>query len=69
MNNDDSNVDIIILQLYLSVCSVLCSTGENIAVFVWEQLEKELGPQAARLHEISLEETENNTFVYRGEKT
>ena len=45
------------------------STGENIAVFVWESVGEALGEKAKLLHEVAVEETENNTFTYRGEVT
>lgn len=43
------------------------STAENIAVFVWEQMKTALGEKARLLYEVAIDETDNNTFVYRGE--
>lgn len=43
------------------------STSENIAVYIWDQLKVSLGSSAGLLYEVSLHETENNTFIYRGE--
>ena len=36
-------------------------------MFLWEELKKKLEEKAALLHEVTLDETENNTFTYRGE--
>ena len=46
---------------------MLCSTSENLAVFIWDQMKISLGPISDLLHEVCLHETENNTFIYRGE--
>mmetsp|Transcript_15856 Transcript_15856/g.44905 ORF Transcript_15856/g.44905 Transcript_15856/m.44905 type:complete len:96 (+) Transcript_15856:406-693(+) len=56
-----------------TVCSRLCirllartgrpSTAENIAVYVWEQLQPHLG---GLLFQVKIEETENNFAIYRG---
>ena len=43
------------------------STAENITLFVWEKLKLALGEKAGLLYQVSIDETENNTFVYRGE--
>jgi len=43
------------------------STTENVAVFIWEQLSRELGDKSTLLHEVCVHETENNVFIYRGE--
>jgi len=56
-----------LLFCFYSLCLSL-STGENIAVFIWKQMEEGLGDRSSLLFEVSLDETENNTFVYRGEK-
>mmetsp|Transcript_15855 Transcript_15855/g.44903 ORF Transcript_15855/g.44903 Transcript_15855/m.44903 type:complete len:142 (+) Transcript_15855:171-596(+) len=39
------------------------STAENIAVYVWEQLQPHLG---GLLFQVKIEETENNFAIYRG---
>jgi 6-pyruvoyltetrahydropterin/6-carboxytetrahydropterin synthase len=41
-------------------------TAENIAIGIWRQLEDKVTP--ARLARISLNETERNRVVYRGEQ-
>merc|ERR1711934_239660 len=42
------------------------STAENIAVYIWKQLKDTLRcPEL--LYEVKLEETENNSVLYRGE--
>eukprot|EP00762_Andalucia_godoyi_P006370 ANDGO_05882.mRNA.1 6-pyruvoyl tetrahydrobiopterin synthase len=46
------------------------STTENVAVFAWESIASELAAQGfdqSLLHEIRVDETENNSFVFRGE--
>lgn len=45
----------------------VCSTAENISVFVWRQLKEALGEKSGLLYEVVIEETENNAFAYRGE--
>lgn len=42
-------------------------TAENIAVFVWEQLENELKKDNCRLYEVEVWETKTSGIVYRGE--
>lgn len=41
------------------------STAENIAVYMWQELEKVL--PRGELHEIVLRETDANVAIYRGE--
>ncbi|XP_061078671.1 6-pyruvoyl tetrahydrobiopterin synthase [Conger conger] len=41
------------------------STSENLAVYIWNNMEKVLPPSL--LYEVKLHETENNIVVYRGE--
>ena len=43
------------------------STSENLAIFIWQQLSQSLGDKGHLLYEVLIEETPNNTFVYRGE--
>ena len=42
------------------------STSENIAVFIWNSLEKRL-PDRVQLHCIKLHETDKNIVEYKGE--
>ncbi|XP_037072013.1 6-pyruvoyl tetrahydrobiopterin synthase-like [Pollicipes pollicipes] len=42
------------------------STAENIAVFIWESMQKHL-PDGVAMHEIKLFETDKNVAVFRGE--
>lgn len=42
------------------------STSENIAVFIWNSLEKRL-PDLVQLHCIKLHETDKNIVQYKGE--
>ncbi|XP_038073181.1 6-pyruvoyl tetrahydrobiopterin synthase-like [Patiria miniata] len=42
------------------------STAENIAVFIWDQVRKEL-PNPGLLYEVKLHETNNNIVYYRGD--
>ena len=58
----------IYLSLSLSLSSPLhSSTSENLAIFIWQQLSQSLGDKGHLLHEVLIEETPSNTFVYRGE--
>lgn len=41
------------------------STTENLAVYIWDSMEKLL--PASLLYEIKIHETDNNIIVYRGE--
>lgn len=41
------------------------STAENIAVFIWDQLEKDISKDL--LYEVKLYETDKNVVYYRGE--
>ena len=43
------------------------STSEHLTVFIWQQMSRTLGDKGHLLYEVLVEETPNNTFVYRGE--
>jgi 6-pyruvoyltetrahydropterin/6-carboxytetrahydropterin synthase len=43
-------------------------TAENIAVFVWDELEKSLERDNCRLYEVEVWETRTSGVVYRGDK-
>ncbi|KAJ3092284.1 hypothetical protein HK102_008936 [Quaeritorhiza haematococci] len=43
------------------------STAENIALFIWDNMQRHLPPNAGALYEVRLHETDNNVVVYRGE--
>lgn len=43
------------------------STTENVAVFIWDNLQQLL-PQGL-LHKVEVHETEQNVVVYKGEET
>ncbi|AIY86462.1 MULTISPECIES: 6-carboxytetrahydropterin synthase QueD [unclassified Thermotoga] len=43
-------------------------TTERIAIWIWDQLSKEMEKRGVRLHEIELWETETSGVVYRGER-
>ncbi|NWT15381.1 PTPS synthase, partial [Vireo altiloquus] len=47
--------------------SEVVSTTENVAVFIWDNLQKLL-PQGI-LHKVEVHETEKNVVVYKGEQT
>lgn len=50
------------------VYSLVSSTTENLAVFLWESIKKHLPPSDAyELHELKVYETDKNIVVYRGE--
>lgn len=42
------------------------STTENLAVFIWKQLQL-LMPEQSILYEVKIYETDKNTVIYRGE--
>jgi 6-pyruvoyltetrahydropterin/6-carboxytetrahydropterin synthase len=44
------------------------ATTENLAVAIWDQLKEPVSREGAELHCIKIEETENNTIEYYGEK-
>ncbi|CAH4031320.1 6-pyruvoyl tetrahydrobiopterin synthase [Pieris brassicae] len=44
------------------------STTENLAIFIWDQLQK-LMPKPQLLHEVKILETEKNHVVYHGGTT
>lgn len=41
------------------------STTENLAVYIWERM-KETMERPELLYEVEIQETENNSVVYRG---
>ncbi|XP_006026717.2 6-pyruvoyl tetrahydrobiopterin synthase [Alligator sinensis] len=43
------------------------STTENVAVFIWENLQKRLPP--GTLYKVKVYETDQNIVVYKGEET
>eukprot|EP00054_Salpingoeca_dolichothecata_P024667 m.168911 g.168911 ORF g.168911 m.168911 type:complete len:203 (+) comp25093_c1_seq1:554-1162(+) len=43
------------------------STCENVAVFIWDNMQAQLREQAGLLHEVRVHETAKNIAVYRGE--
>ena len=44
------------------------ASTENIAIAIWEELERPIRELGAELHCVKLEETENNFVEYYGEK-
>jgi len=42
------------------------STVENIAVFVWKQLEPLMAKESAKLYKVKVNETENISATYKG---
>lgn len=56
--------------LPFQLCHFCCSppsTTENVAVFIWDNLQKLL-PQGM-LYKVEVQETEQNVVVYKGEET
>lgn len=49
----------------VSYFSNVVSTAENIAVFIWKQLEQEISKEL--LYEVKVHETEKNVVYFRGE--
>jgi 6-pyruvoyltetrahydropterin/6-carboxytetrahydropterin synthase len=56
------------LNLEVDFMKGLVATTENLAIAIWDELKEPLGEMGARLHRIRIEETENNTVEYYGEK-
>lgn len=54
------------LNLDVATFKNLNPTVENMAVVIWQMLEKKLA--SGLLFEVRLHETENNVAIYRGEK-
>ena len=58
---DHKNLDLDVEYFYDVV-----STTENVAIFIWEQMQKLL-PDPKLLFEVKVDETDKNTVYYRGE--
>jgi 6-pyruvoyltetrahydropterin/6-carboxytetrahydropterin synthase len=43
------------------------STTENVAVFIWNSIEKAVNSEDVKLFEVKIWETDKNIVVYRGE--
>jgi 6-pyruvoyltetrahydropterin/6-carboxytetrahydropterin synthase len=56
------------LNLEVDFMKGLVTTTENLAMAIWDELKEPLEEMGARLHHIRIEETENNTVEYYGEK-
>ena len=48
------------------VSTLFLSTTENLAVYIWDELQKDL--PANLLYEIKIHETDKNVVYYRGEE-
>ena len=51
----------------MNASSSLFSTTENLCIYVWDQMTRELKDNRKLLYEVCIHETENNIFFYRGE--
>ena len=60
VDHKNLNLDVPFLQ------GMIAST-ENLAVAVWNELEKDIAELGAQLHCIEIKETENNTVKYYGQ--
>lgn len=49
-------------------CLLQASTTENVAIYVWDQLQR-IMEKPQLLHEVKILETEKNHVVYRGGNT
>jgi 6-pyruvoyltetrahydropterin/6-carboxytetrahydropterin synthase len=47
--------------------SKIVSTTENVAVYIWNELEKTLGSHKHLLYKVVVHETDKNKFTYKGE--
>ncbi|XP_050403907.1 6-pyruvoyl tetrahydrobiopterin synthase [Patella vulgata] len=59
---DHKNIDLDVLYFNDKV-----STAENIAIFIWEQIDCRL--ETGLLYEVKLHETDKNTVCYRGDRS
>lgn len=50
---------------FLFVCLFSYSTTENVAVYIWDNLQKVL--PVGVLYKVKVYETDNNIVVYKGE--
>lgn len=59
---------LLLINVRLKYFFLQVSTTENLAIFIWDQLQKVMEkPQL--LHEVKILETEKNHVVYRGGST
>lgn len=56
------------LDLDIPYFKTAMSTGENISVYIWNEMEKLLPNGPAQLYEVKVKSTDKNSIVYRGEK-
>lgn len=56
------------LNLEVDFMKGINATTENLAVAIWNELEKPLREAGCELHCIRIDETENNTIEYYGKK-
>ena len=54
------------LDLDVDYFKNIVSTTENVAIFIWDQLERLL-PNPSILYEVKIHETDKNVVYYRGE--
>ena len=54
------------LNVDVDFMSGILPSTENLAVAVWDQLEKEISEHGCKLYSVKLFETENNFVEYRG---
>ena len=55
-------------NLYTLYIIYICSTTENIAIYIWNSL-AQLMPNPELLHEVKIHGTDKNVFFYRGESS
>ncbi len=56
------------LNLEVDFMKNINPSTENIAIAIWNQIEKPISDKGAMLHAVKLEETENNFVEYYGNK-
>lgn len=54
-----------LLSILIASSSLVISTTENLAVYIWDNMVKVLPPNL--LYEIKIHETDKNIVIYRGE--
>jgi 6-pyruvoyltetrahydropterin/6-carboxytetrahydropterin synthase len=56
------------LNLDVDFMKGLVTTTENLAIAIWNELKSPIKKEGAELHCVKIEETENNSIEYYGEK-
>lgn len=55
------------LSYSIRAMSFFCSSTENLAVYIWDQLAPKVSSDSSHLYEILIRETDKNIISYRGD--